>query len=96
MSRKASDTIGESEPSEDIFQMKNSERVAQSHIAGFVRSQTRTRSPNFFFFFFHNLSLFLNEEQKTAMSGSQRMCSPVSPCGSRPFPDMEILQVLFQ
>ena len=66
--------------------MKNSERLAQSHIAGFVRSQTRSRSPDFFFS--RNLSLFLNEKQKTGMSGSQRMSSPVSPCGSCPFPEI--------
>ena len=69
--------------------MKNSEKLAQSHIAGFVRSQTRTRSPDFFFFFFLNsLSLFLDEKQKTGMSGSQRISSLVSPCGSCPFPEI--------
>ena len=67
--------------------MKNSEKLAQSHIAGFVRSQTRTRSPDFFFFL-NSLSLFLNEKQKTGMSGSQRISSLVSPCGSCPFPEI--------
>ena len=46
----------------------------QSHIAGFVRSQTRTRSPNFFFFFITSVCFSMRNRRLLCLAA--RECVP--------------------